>query len=617
MMRSRVDRFRWLLLVVIALVGVTVTSPLASAQLVGNAACPGEEVIFNPGSGQDIIVPPGYRVEVFASGLDFPTGIAFSGNGRRFEVFVTEAGTGVPGRCNGAQFFKDNTPTVPDDSQNPFLPQVRVFDQDGTRLRVLGRATSVDARASPSFLHAPTIGLAFERDFNGGRLFVTDSMQGVRGATGPRDSSRIVEVDTRLGTLAELIVKLPTGDHPTEQPTVKDGFLYWSQGSVTNGGVIGHDNGGRVGGPAENEATGAQHEIPCQDVLLSGHNFDSGDDHVTGGFLPHGVPGAAGQMVPAFSGAQQLGMCSGAILRAKLSDLKPLLPGGIQREGTVEPVSWGYRNPFGLRFAPDDHELAGGLLVSENGEDRRGPRPVLNAPDRLQVVSKKVTRGGLDFHGWPDQFGFLDSTQRIFIPDGGGGDNPAATAGQTVHHLLQVPPQRPVAPLAIIPADVAAVGLDFVPKEFAGRGNPGNKVENGDALVTREGDFGFEPGNGNPIEGHDILRVNFLKEGGIVLERFTFNCKAENQVTDPDGRRRCTQPANQAFADSTVARPIHGINRPVDGKFGPDGAFYLVDFGITRDGGQSTPSTAVVNPANRPIVQIPRTGVIWKISRMR
>ena len=89
------------------------------------------------------------------------------------------------------------------DSQNPFLPQVRVLDDDGNTLRVLGRPTSVAARESPSFLHAPTIGLAFERDFQGGRLFVTDSLQGARGAQGPKNSSRIVDVDTRLGTVAE------------------------------------------------------------------------------------------------------------------------------------------------------------------------------------------------------------------------------------------------------------------------------------------------------------------------------------------------------------------------------------------------------------------------------
>lgn len=560
----------------------------ASNQFPGCA--PAENVHFDPGNGQDILVPPGYKIEVFASGLNFPTNIAFQGNKHRFEVYVTESGTGLPGRCNAAEGY----PTP--DAANPFLAQVRVLNQDGAQLRVLGRPPSVALREAPPFLHAPTIGITFQHEFQGGRLLVSDSRQGVRGALGPKNSSRLVELDPQTGALTELIVNLPTGDHPTEQLTVKGHHIYWSQGSVTNSGVIGHDNGGSVGGPAEDEATGAQHEIPCQNVVLSGNNVDSGDGHITGGWLPHGVLGAPGQVVPAFRGATQAGMCTGAILRADLND----------PQNTVEPISWGYRNPFGIRFAPGDHPLKGALLVTENGEDERGARPVNNSPDRLHV-----TRGGLDYHGWPDRFGFLASTQAIFNPIGGPADDCVpCSAGRPVEPLTLFPPQPPVAPLAIEPANVAAVGLDFVPKEFAGGGNPGDKVGKGDALVTREGDFGFSPANGEPEEGHDIQRVHFLKDGRIVLERFTFNCKSTDQVTDADGRRRCTEPAEQAFVDH-----IRGINRPVDGKFGPDGAFYLVDFGAVRDFGRSDPRSLFRNPANAPLVQIPGTGVIWKISR--
>lgn len=567
---------------------VLLVAPVALAQTAGNPACPGEDVFFNPGHGQDIFVPPGYRVEVFASGLNFPAGIAFKGNKHRFEAYVTESGTGLPGRCNAAVGFPSS------DAANPFLPQVRVLDQNGQTVRVLGRSPTVAGRESPAFLHAPTIGITFEREFEGGRLLVTDSLQGVRGAQGPKNSSRVLQVNATNGAVTELITGLPTGDHPTEQVTVRGPFLYWSQGSVTNSGVVGHDNTGGAPGP---DTTGQfQHEIPCENVVLSGNNFDSGDGHPTSAFKPHGFSGVAGEIVPAFTGATQTGMCSGAILRARLD----------HPQKTVEPYSWGYRNPFGVRFAPDDHPLKGALLVTENGEDERGARPVNNSPDRLQV-----TRGGLDYHGWPDRFGFLASTQAVFNPIGGPADDCAAcAANKPVLPTLLFAPQPPIAPLALEPANVAAVGLDFTPSAFTGGGNPGDHVTKGDALITREGDFGFSPANGEPEAGHDVERVHFLKDGRITLDRFAFNCKSANQQTVA-GRKLCTEPEEQAF----VAQ-VRGINRPVDGKFGPDGAFYLVDFGAVRDFGVSNPASKFTNPLDAPLVQIPGTGVIWKISRI-
>jgi glucose/arabinose dehydrogenase len=583
---------RSVLALVLAL-AVTWFPSSARAASVGNALCAGEDVQFNPGNADDIIVPPGYKIEVFAKGLNFPTNIAFKGSAHSFEVYVTEAGTSLPGRCNAAVGYPGAA------ADNPFLADIRVLNSNGNLVRTLGRAPSVATREDPAFLHAPTIGITFERDFDGGRMFVSDSRQGIRGALGPKNSSRILEVDPTTGHVTERITGLPTGDHPTEQLTVRDGWLVWSQGSVTNSGIVGHDNTGPdgVGGPPD-VAVKFQFEVPCQDVVLSGNNFDSGDGHVTGGYLPHGVAGVAGQVVHAFTGATQVGMCSGSILAAHLSDL----------QHSVRPISWGYRNPFGIRFAPDDHPLQGALLITENGEDERGARPANNSPDRLQV-----SRGNLDYHGWPDRFGFLNSTQAVFNPVGGPADDNAAVAvGNPVRSILKFPPQLPVAPLALEPADVAAVGLDFVPKGFAGGGNPGAKVGAGDALVTREGDFGFSKGNGNPEEGHDIERVQFMKDGRIKLERFAFNCRKKDQVTDADGRKRCTSPAEQAFADGG----IQGINRPVDGKFGPDGAFYLVDFGAVRDFGRSDAGSVFTNAADAPLVQIPQTGVIWKISRI-
>lgn len=572
--------------VALAFAGITAL-PVAARADVANPVCPHETVFYHPANGEDIVVPRGYKVEVFARDLNFPTDIVFAGSKHDFKALVLESGTGLPGRCN-------NNAAVPGvgrfAADNPFTPGILVFDRGGKKVGgPLGKPTSSGGGFQPD---GPAIGLAFEHNFKGGTLFATDSNQGARGAAGlGNNTSRILKVNLPAGTITPVITGLPTGDHPTEQIVVKDGWLYWSQGSATNAGVTGHDNG----------AGGNQHEIACQQITLSQNLFDSGDGHLTSGYSNHNVrrPGA---VVPAFENATRPGMCTGAILRAQIAN--PL--------NSIEPVAWGFRNPYGLRFAPEQHPLKGQLLISENGEDERGARPVGNAPDRL-AIARQNRDGSPEFHGWPDRFGFLDSTQSLFNP-GTGGDATGTPAendvkGHTVKHVLAFLPQQPVAPLAIEPEDVAAVGLDFVPDSFAT-----GIVKRHAVLVSREGDFGFAPGNGSPTAGHDVELVNFTREDNpheLKLTRFAFNCARADQRHDPDGTPQCAGPTDQAFAAQ-----LRGINRPTTLRFGPDGAAYLVDYGVVRDPGGSDPRTAFVNPADAPLVQIPGTGVIWKISRI-
>jgi hypothetical protein len=38
----------------------------ATAATVANPECPIEQVLYDPGSGEDIVVPPGFKVSVFA-----------------------------------------------------------------------------------------------------------------------------------------------------------------------------------------------------------------------------------------------------------------------------------------------------------------------------------------------------------------------------------------------------------------------------------------------------------------------------------------------------------------------------------------------------------------------
>jgi hypothetical protein len=319
-------------------------------------------------------------------------------------------------------------------------------------------------------------------------------------------------------------------------------------------------------------------------------------------------------------------MCTGAILRAPLTAAP-----GEGAASSVQPVSWGYRNPFGLKFAPPDHPLAGGLFVTENGEDERGARPTNNSPDRLQVVPLPVIRalnsgGAPDWHGWPENFGGMDSENDRFTPIGGPSDDlakcdPTASRcdfsavmaqDRPVRHVLASPPGRAVAPLALEQPDVAIVQPDFAPSSFVH-----GIVRPGAALAAREGDFGFspeEPGPPPPPAGHDVELVNFSSnpDGSVAVQqiRFAFNCKQPDQRLNPDGSAACASATDEAFSLG-----LRGINRPVSASFGPDGALYVVDYGAVRDVGRSDPGTKFLQPADASLVQIPHTGVIWRIAR--
>src|SRR5262247_1222813 len=333
---------------------------VAANNIVANPICTDNTANFNPTLPPSIVLPSGFTASVFVSGLNFPTGIAFLGDSQNFQVFVLESGHGLGGsRCN-----EQDDPIVGGtfSSTNPFTPDILVFNRNGTLIRgPLGKPTSGGGGFQPA---GPAIDIAFVNGLSGGRLFATDSNQSTHGG-GQNNSSRIVTVNPMTGAVTPFITDLPTGDHPTEQLAFKDGWIYWSQGSTTNSGVVGLDNGGGQNQP----------DIPCQNIVLSQNVFDSGGGVHTSGYSPFGQTNPGGT-VPAFFNAQtgqvRPGVCDGAILRASL-----------ENPTTIQAFSWGYRNGYAIRFAPDHHPLRGELLVGEDGADERGARPSNNAPDAL------------------------------------------------------------------------------------------------------------------------------------------------------------------------------------------------------------------------------------------
>ena len=214
---------------------------VAEAQTVSNPStapdCMNNTAFYNPTLPSLINLPPGFTASVFASGLNAPTGIAFLGNASSFQVYVLESGHGLPSVCNdetawpGGEFA----------TNNPFTPDILVFNRTGKLVRgPLGKPTSTGGGFQPS---GPAIDIAFVNGLAGGPLFATDSNQSTHEHNGQNNSSRIATVNPMTGSVTPFITNLPTGDHPTEQLAFGgDGWIYWSQGSTTNSGVVGLDN---------------------------------------------------------------------------------------------------------------------------------------------------------------------------------------------------------------------------------------------------------------------------------------------------------------------------------------------------------------------------------------
>jgi glucose/arabinose dehydrogenase len=237
----------------------------------------------------DIAVSAGYAIEAVATGLTFPTGVAFDDEGR---VYVLEAGYSY--------------------GEVVAIPRLLRVEADGS-------TTVVASGDNP-----PWNGVAYAD----GSFYV---------AGGTLAAGRLLEIGLD-GAVTTLLDDLPSvGDHHTNGPVVgADGWLYFGQGTATNAGVVGLDNAA-FGWLARYPDF---HDVPCADVTLTGQNYrtedpttEGGGVVTTGAYVPFGTPTTEGQVI-----AGEL-PCNGAVLRVR--------PDGSD----LELVAWGLRNPFGLAFS--------------------------------------------------------------------------------------------------------------------------------------------------------------------------------------------------------------------------------------------------------------------------
>ena len=191
---------------------------------------------------EDIAVPPGFKVDVFMEGLTTPINMTFTDRG---EVLVADAG---------------------------------ILSGNGKVLKLVSGKAETIAEG----FHPPLTGITFHQ----GNIYVTH-----------RGFVTLVKPD---GTKQNILAGLPSwGDHHNNRVIFgPDGKMYFGQGTATNSGVVGLDNGWVKNYPYF-------HDYPGSPIPLRGQNFNTKNiltefatERVnTGAYSPFGVPTSPGEWI--------------------------------------------------------------------------------------------------------------------------------------------------------------------------------------------------------------------------------------------------------------------------------------------------------------------------------
>lgn len=385
-----------------------------------------EQRIIHPA---DVLLPEGYKMEVVAKGLTFPTAVAFDDSG---SAYVIEAGYSY-----GEIFLKPKMFKIED---NGSLSLVYEGEKNG-----------------------PWNGITFHDGF----FYIAEG--------GELEGGKILKVSLD-GTVEILVENLPSlGDHHTSGPVIKDGYVYFGQGTATNSGVVGEDNanfGWLFRFPDF-------HDIPCEDITVNAVNSetknfltdDPNDEALTGPYSAFNNPVSQDQIIKGDV------PCTGAVMRVPIEG------------GDLEVVAWGFRNPYGMALAPDNE-----IYITQNSYDVRGSRPVWGTEDLLF----KLEEGA--WYGWPDFNGPLP----LKVTKVPGEEDPEP--------LLAKYPGTPPAPVAKFGVHSSSNGISF--SHNSNFGFPGY------AFVAQFGDMAPSVGKVLSPVGFKVVRVDV--ESGLV-EDFAIN----------------------------------------------------------------------------------------------
>ncbi len=437
----------------------------------------------------------------------------------------------------GIAFDSDGSMLIAESGRGGNTPRVFGYRADGTYFDVYPQKSKYPLFnfGNDKFkMYAPIGGLVAYQ----GRVFVThrdENGNGVVTSFGYDGSHRTVVSD------------LPAqGDNSLTDITVNptNGRLFFALGSATNSGVVGEDNW-QVGWVRDYPKfcdmpwdVGKKNSY----LKLLGYRFST----------PNPRAGLGQDDIVVTGPMQPLGTSNQSRVRETdkpTSAIYSISPEG----GDLRVEAHGIRLARGLRY----NEFYR-LYATNNGMELRGTRPILNDPD----VMVRVVSG--TWYGFPDYSAdFLPITEPKFQPD------PSMTlptgypdVSFTIDHDASglIPPDRTTLLQGIFSPLSGAAKFDFVPTNGPFREFRGN------AVVALSGDRSPFATSGQKLIGPIGFKIVLLDVDGKATREFIHNTK--------------DMPASMMDGN------VEALERPVDVKFGPDGALYIVDFGKMqlRDG---------------------------------
>ena len=498
-----------------------------------------------------VVVPEGYEVGILAEGLDTPSAATVDKDGN---VWVA-----ISGKLLGGP-----------DEIDP--AHVKIFDKNGTLIKEVGRGTFTTVMNEIAYCAE------------------TDTV------IIPEYGEKIWQQKGLDGQLELIIKDLPIGDHRNGGVTCKDGYLYFALGLPSNTGFADPDNHGWTDIPNDpfwmkhDDGHGTTpHDPVCRDIVHTGLNVRSSDGRLTGALLPVGVAAKPGQVIKA-----QL-PCGGSVMRVRMSDRGQ---DGIYAHEKMEVYAYGFRNQAGVEFGPRGSRFENALAVSDNGANDLGHRRIANGAEKLFIVTEK----GQDA-GFPDKEGFnFVNTKRFGWRSYNG-----------------APVDRPYPNLYI--------GEDpFIPAEVPYRFQPHLEGTRGVPLIaSNPNPDGYinpvlEWDTNNPIDGiawsakgfgadNDLFGAVFgILDTGPESEVPTWPAVLRIEFLEPTGVKWSYFARNKEMGPNAYQKPENkgGLERPNDVVFSPDGAtMYIIDYGEIY--------TDFTMPS--PFYTVPKSGVVWKVTR--